>query len=224
MHTIGYSSTRFWDGQNRNFLELFVRKNWLDRLASVENDNCIQILDEYLADPVERPKYFEWMKQFVSFYQSGKWLQQYVWAFQEADKATSPRSIWSILNSRANPELTGSGLDTPPLDRALGLGGCFVIRELKRAGFLTNPHLDKHCYTPKARIRALMGSCGCTFTEAVADASWSASIHDFLVSKLGAERARFLGAYDLPFEILANNDGARADLFGQRFELPTDEP
>jgi hypothetical protein len=224
MHTIGYPSTRFWDGQNRNFLELFVRKNWLDRLASVQNDNCIQILDEYLADPVEQPKYFEWMKQFVSFYQSGKWLQQYVWAFQEADKATSPRSIWSILNSRANPELTGSGLDAPPLDRALGLGGCFVIRELKRAGFLTNPYLDKHCYTPKARIRALMRSCGCTFTEAVADASWSASIHDFLVSKLGAERARFLGAYDLPFEILANNDRARADLFGQSFELPSDEP
>jgi hypothetical protein len=223
MHTIGYSSTRFWDGQNRNFLELFVRKNWLDRLASVGNDHCIQILDEYLADPVERPKYFEWMKQFVSFYQSGKWLQQYVWAFLEADKASNPRSIWSILNSRANPELTGSGLDTPPLDRALGLGGCFVIRELKRAGFLTNPHLDKHCYTPKARIRALMGSCGCTFPEAVADASWSGSIHDFLVNKLGAERARFLGSYDLPFEILANNDGARAAVFGQTFELPSDE-
>jgi hypothetical protein len=46
----------------------------------------------------------------------------------------------------------------PPLTKVLGIGACFVARELARAEVInpTNPQLQDHCYPPVGRVRRLL--------------------------------------------------------------------
>ena len=66
-----------------------------------------------------------------------------------------------ITAIRASLAFQGGGLDAPPVSRTLGIGTCFVVRELVRAKVTTNHLSFRHCYVPSGRVRRLMSLLGC---------------------------------------------------------------
>jgi hypothetical protein len=220
-HTMG----RTIPGQHRKFIEKFVEKGWLKTLAEPNSsaESLIRILDEYLYDPFCRAEYYEWMKQFISFYQSSRWLTTYVFSLAEMDKIQERFPLSAVFNVRENPWFSGTGIDAPPLDRALGIGGCFLVREFIRRGLLSNPFAYEHAYVPKAGTRAVLAKLGCAFPEGQADATFSLRIHEFLVKNLDEERATFGKYFDIPFAIMAKHPELLDELSGIDIE-PLEEP
>lgn len=202
-HTMG----RTIPGQHKNFINLCSEKKWLDRFAdpTASPDSLLSILDEYLADPFARSSYYHWMKQFISFYQISKWLPTYVYSIVEIAKIKEPFSLDTIFNIRRNSGMTGSGLDAPPLDRGLGIGTCFVVRELLRCGFFDNVFAYEHAFVPRRAVRSVLARLGATFADAQSEPVMSKEIFRFLCDNLGNDRAHFHKSFDIPFAVLAKN-------------------
>ncbi len=67
LHTLGRTQLV----QHRDFLRRCDKKGWLDVFADVEQDGrrWIEMLEEYLDDPIGTLDYYLWMKQFVVIFQ-----------------------------------------------------------------------------------------------------------------------------------------------------------
>ena len=206
-HTMGRATPQ----QNRSFLERCRDNGWLQVFASPptnrENrENWMEILEHFLDQSGETIQFYNWMRQFVSIVQFANWLNDYGDAFLEIDKLFDRFSLTDITRLRSSSRFQGSGSDfaAPSIDRTLGIGACFVVRELMRLEVLSSVHAHEHCYTPVERVRELLESIG--FRDLHSDASqrWqqSVTIHEFLSGYLG-ECATFNGAFDIPFLIIA---------------------
>ena len=202
-HTMGRAS----HGQHRSFLEKFIKEGWLGRLADPNHspESILSILDDYLADPIARSEYYQWMKQFISFYQSSKWLSAYVYSLTEIAKMHEPFALETIFNLRQNADMTGTGLNAPPLDRGLGIGACFIVRELLRCGFFDNSFAHEHAFVPRRGVRSIIAKIGGPFTDAQSEIVMSKEIFAYLKEHLGEEKAHFHKSFDIPFAVLAKH-------------------
>jgi len=93
----------------------------------------------------------------------------------------------------------------PPLGKILGIGQTFIIRELLRAGILTNPAMHRYAYVPVRRVRGILQAIGCQQIREGGEhrnIANSEQIYQFLVRHLGEKDATFCGDYDLPFLML----------------------
>lgn len=192
---------------HRNFLSLCGSRGWLDTFStqSAADERWMDSLRGYLTGHAEVLEYFQWMRGFASFYQLGRWLDEYVEVLLQADR-TGARSLRMLLAPGVNPDWQGSGLDAPPLTRTLGMGGPFVLRELLRGGALNSADLAPLAYVPTRRLRHLMSTLMLrTLPENDVEAA-SRSIHHYLTQRVGEAPARFNGQYDLPFHILLGTD------------------
>ncbi len=229
MHTLG--RTRPW--QDSGFLRLCRDRGWLDTFArsTKQRDSWMEVLVEYLQDQVEHADYFLWMSRFVGLFQLSHWLHEYAELFLRIDGRREPFQLGTLLTPRAD---MNSPVDAPPLTRVLGIGACFVIRELARAGVIdaTNPALQEHCYPPVGRVRRLLIELGCaglgdptrTIDERLGQ---SRIIHEFLSQHLGPERAHFGYTFDLPLLEVAEDRKLRTGFLGQagdRAEFDVQEP
>lgn len=204
-HTMG----RTRSGQHRTFLESCEQRGWLRVFSDPDSraEDWIRVLEEYLEEQVEDAPYYQWMKQFISIYQVSKYLDGYVNSLLEIDRyAPGAFSIDHIREPMASPEQQGGGYAVPSLRRALGIGICFILREMNRMGLVRNPDIQRYCYVPSKRVRDI-------FTDHLGLSSLliengiqaSQLIHGFLTENLGAEKATFRGSFDLPFLTLADN-------------------
>lgn len=211
-HTIGRCSQE----QHREFLDMFTNEGWLSRLAdpNATPESWLSIIDDYLATQTALPQYYNWMRGFISYYQTARWLPSYVFSLLEIANMNYPFRLDSVFNIRVNPEMTGTGLDAPPLDRALGIGACFVIRELMRSGLFDNRHAYEHAYVPSAGVCDILKRLGCFFPEGDSNISWSRDIYKFLRENLGEERADFQKSFDIPFILLSRDTQLQSDVFG----------
>jgi hypothetical protein len=202
-HTMGRTN----HGQHRNFIKLCIDKKWLDRFADpkASPDSLLSILDEYLADPYARSWYYQWMKQFISFYQISKWLTTYVISIGDFAKRNGPFSLETVFNIRRDSGMTGTGLDAPPLDRGLGIGACFVVRELLRCGFFDNPWAYEHAFVPRRAIRSVLTKLGAPLTDDDSKPTMSTEIFRFLRDNLADDKAHFHKSFDIPFAVLAKH-------------------
>jgi hypothetical protein len=209
--------------QHREFLRRCDRKGWLDVFAEREQDarRWMEVLEQYLEDPSDTHDYYQWMKQFVVIFQISRWLPEYVEGFLNVDRITRPFGLDEIVAPRTSALFSGGGPDAPALTRALGIGTCFVLRELMRLRVLRKPWAYRYCYVPALRVCSLLENLGCSAVGALPSAERSSEIHRFLVSHLGAERATFDQAFDLPLLALAEDPDLQDRLMGH--ELPREE-
>jgi len=111
----------------------------------------------------------------------------------------------NVLKPRSASKLGGGGISAPPFHKTLGIGACFVVRELLRLKVVDGAKLPHACaYVPTKGVRDLLASWGyLQFEGARADIGLAKEIHTILVEHLGQEDARFDGAYDIPFQLMA---------------------
>lgn len=110
-------------------------------------------------------------------------------------------------------------MDAPPIDPALGIGVCFVLRELVRNGVLhRNEHAHKYCFVPVKGVRDLFTRMGCEGLQNESSEQWIASktIHDFILDHFDGdvEMASFEKAFDLPFYLISSRPDLQMQLLG----------
>jgi len=155
------------------------------------------------------------MKQFVGIYQVSRHLNDYIEAFLAVGRFNCPFSLTQVSNTKASSAHQGGGVSAPPLSRVLGMGQCFILRELMRHGVLKNPLAHRHCYVPVGRVRRMLLTMGCDgLLNRQRPWEWSSTIHSFLRDKLGsADAATFHGDFDIPLQIIAEDKELQALFF-----------
>jgi hypothetical protein len=199
-HTLG--RVRFQ--QNRQFVQLCDNLLLLDGLANVAvhpADWLIRV-EEYAEAKGQWVEYYHWIKQLLGVFLVARKLDHYGDAFLQAGKFTEPFSLDHIVSPNTSQYLDFTG---PSLQRVLGMGACFLMRELLRKEVLRNSYCHPHCYVPHRRVRRLLEELGCPGLAGheVDSDVYSRQIHEFLCEWLGAEKATFERCFDLPFLILA---------------------
>lgn len=162
------------------------------------------MLDDYLGTPTYDIRFYHWIRQFVSTYQIARWLPEYVLSFLAIDKFKKRFDLDQVTRPAMNPEFAGGGPSAPPLTRALGIGACFVVRELVRTGVLKKDLANDHAFVAIGRVRSVLARLGMTDLHGEA-ASYrqSPQIHRFLLDHLGPDKAHFDRCFDLPFLAIA---------------------
>ena len=215
LHTMG----RRQPEQHRSFIKLWRDNGWLQEFADPQTNQqlWIQILVDFLDQSGEIIEFYDWMRQYASFVQFAKWLKVYADAFLEIDRCSDQFLLTDITRLRSSSRFQGSDLYAPSIDRALGIGACFVVRELMRLGVLSSESAHEHCYTPVSRVRKLLESIGCPDLDSNTHQRWerSKTIYEFLSEHL-EDRATFNKAYDVPFLIIANDENLQNQFFRTR--------
>lgn len=204
LQTIGRANPQ----QHRNFLRQCAQRGWLDVFADplMPADDWIRVLEDFLGAQAYDIPFYHWVRQFVSVYQIARWLPEYVWTFLSIDKMKQRFDLDQVIRPATNPDFSGGGPSAPPLTRALGIGSCFVVRELVRTGVLTSSLAHDHAYVPIGRVRHVLARLGMTGLDGeLANHRHSRRIHDFLIDHLGSERADFNRGFDLPFLAIADD-------------------
>jgi hypothetical protein len=137
----------------------------------------------------------------VSLYQLSRNLPEYVEAFRYLDRAKAAVNLDQILKLHSSAIFQGSGLDAPSIKRTLGLGACFVARELTRLGVLQSSYVHSHCFVPVQRVRNRFVELGCHLEEMPAFEQ-SAQIYNFLRTHLDEKQATFNNSFDIPFQVI----------------------
>jgi hypothetical protein len=173
---------------------------------SAESDRWMAFVKDYLKEQVEEAEYFNWMRHFVGFFQISRHLDDYIDLFLAIDRIDRPFQLGQILNSRASVLLQGGGVSAPPLSRVLGIGACFVVRELVRQRVLKSQYAVRHCFVPSRRVRTLFQRLGCDGLDLQTN-RWDMSQHlyRFASEHLGDLRATFADDFDIPFQFLAED-------------------
>jgi len=208
-HTMG----RTRPGQHRHFLLLCEERGWFQVFADPASraEDWIAVLEQYLEEQVQDAVYYQWMKQFISIYQVAKYLNEYVGCLLDIDRYPPGRlNIDEIVEPLTSSVQQHGGYEAPSLKRALGIGLCFVLREMRRLGLISDPRVNEFCYVPAQRVRDMfVEDLGCKELAFENKTSASKMIHDFLVEHLGTEMATFHCSFDLPFLTLVDNDDLR---------------
>jgi hypothetical protein len=208
-HTLGLVG----HAQNRGFIETCQRQGWWDRAFAkprpeMHPDDWMKVLDEYIDSQTDQQTYEHWMQRFPAIYRLARHLDAYRelmlrlpswnWALGECriDQVTRPRTASA---------LRGGGLAPPPIHKTLGIGACFVVRELLRLGVVSGDGAPHACaYVPTKAVRDVFVNWGYSgFDGAGADVNLSKRIHQIVAEHLTAEGARFGGAYDIPLQLFA---------------------
>jgi hypothetical protein len=110
-----------------------------------------------------------------------------------------------VTSPRSSAAFSGGGPDAPPIGAILGIGQCFLLRELVRHRIVTSPFAHRWCYLPHRRARDLI--------ERVGGPSWtgfeqlyvfSTEIHAFLSRHL--DDPTFDQSFDIPLTIVADDN------------------
>lgn len=208
-HTMGRTVAQ----QHRDFLRKCDHEGYLDMIADSEREpsNWMKWIDDFLDRQIDDSRFLQWMKQFVGIYQVSRHLDIYIGAFESVNQIDRQFELTQIVNPRSSVLYQGGGFDAPPLSRVLGMGQCFVLRELVRNGIIKNNKAHQHCYVPVKRVRDLLMYLGCDgLTQATRKWELSREIHRFLCDHIGLEKARFNLAFDIPLQIIAEDEDLQA--------------
>lgn len=223
-HTLG----RMKFHRDRTFVQLCDQLQIQDRLAEAEVDPAGWLLrvEEYLESKPHWVKYYHWLKLLPGIFFVARKLAHYGDGFLQAEKINHAFSLDHIISPNESEYLNFTG---PSLQRVLGMGACFIMRECSRKNVILNPHAHPHCYVPHGKVRRLFEELGCPgmTTREVNPAVYSRQIYEFLCDHLGAEKATFEHCFDLPFLTLAysqrrkrkRNRKLHMRLFGRELNL-----
>jgi hypothetical protein len=191
----------------RNFVVLCQERGWLRELARAHDDPAawLRLLDDYIDDMVDEFPFQLWIRLLVALFIVGRRLDEYVEALQSIDRLPPPFTPDQVFNPRTAAVFQGGGPDAAPIGHILGIGSCFVLRELASAKVVSNALIHPYCFVPTRRVRWLVRALGGPDVSIIGGARWnqSAAIYEFLSEQLGAENATFDGVFDLPLQLLA---------------------
>jgi hypothetical protein len=214
LHTMG----RAGDGQHRQFLQNCEDQGWLDMFASSEPDSerWMAFVSSYLERQVDEAEYFHWMRQFVGIFQMSRYLDDYIELFLAIERVNRAFQLTEITRPLTSSLFQGGGIGAPPLCRVLGLGACFIVRELVRLGLLRNHFAYRHCYVPTKRVRDIFYLLGCNGLDIQVE-RWNISthIHNFISQQIGPNRATFSDAFDIPFQFIAEDMSLQQRFFAR---------
>ncbi len=197
---------RSQDTQRRDFLRLCLGRGWIEDLAHIRerSRDWLRCWREYVAGQIDRIMYFHWMKQLLGLSVIAYWLDEYVEALLALRRATGPLALEDVMNPRSSPMFSGGGPDAPPLAPILGIGQCFILRELIRKGVLDNQFAHRWCYVPHSRVRRLIERLNGPIWNEGDGERWrfSVNIHEFLNEQLGSDHT-FCCDFDIPLTIIA---------------------
>ncbi len=212
LHTMGRAGA----GQHRQFLQNCEDDGWLDMFAASEPDSerWMAFVSSYLERQVDEAEYFHWMRQFVGIFQMSRYLDDYIELFLAIDRVNRTFQLTEITRPLASSLFQGGGIGAPPLCRVLGLGACFIVRELVRLGLLKSHFAFRHCFVPTKRVRDVFKLLGCEGLDLKVE-RWNISTHiyDFVIQQIGPERATFSDAFDIPFQFIAEDDSLQQRFF-----------
>jgi hypothetical protein len=206
----GMGRTR--EEQHRGFIEKCQLMGWWQTFSEVDPklypNKWMDIIEDYAEGQHDDEQWSQWMAQFPKLYRLARWLHEYAELFQSVDRYTTNFSLDSLKTPRASFVYQGGGIDAPPLNRTLKVGGPFVIRELLHRGGISNPLAIPHAYAPIQRIRDWFAEFGKVVET-------SQDIYDLLCKPehLGEAEATFGGAYDIPLRLVAGDEGLQERLF-----------
>ena len=213
LQTIGWTTPQ----ANRNFIAECTERGWLHDVAddSSQPGRWLESLKAHIGDQESEIKYFQWMKHLVGLAIIAEHLDEYVELFLAVDRIGQHFSLDSVSSPRTSSFFQGGGPDAPPVSEVLGIGQCFIMRELVRHGVLTNAHVYPHCYVPFERTRRVVSRLGGPKLDDSGERRWDRSrrMYDFLHGVL-EYRATFDLCFDLPLWLIG--DKQRPDL-EQRF-------
>lgn len=211
-HTMGRTKAE----QHRTFLDRCRQRGWMDVFAAkdIDAESWIDVLDDFIDSPLDSDEFSHWMKLFPNLYRVSKWLDDYVEAFLAVDQFESDFVLNDITLVRSSQRFQGGGIDAPRIDRALGIGACFVMREIVRGRIVSQPLAHRHCYVPSRRIRNFFSELGCNL-DGQHGPQVSILIYEFIVRFLGHEKASFEDSFDLPFIRLLDSKGNQRDILGR---------
>jgi hypothetical protein len=212
-HTMGFGQGH--RDQNRGFLEMCRQQGWWEQVfAKADPRNNFEawmgVLDAYIDAQTDTQTYEQWMQRFPAIYRLACYLDDYrelmlglpTWGWKDGDCRLAQDNV---LKPRAASKLGGGGISAPPFHKTLGIGACFVVRELLRLKVVDGAKVPHACaYVPTKRVRDLFAQWGYVQFEGTgADIGLSKEIHAILVEHLGSQDARFDGAYDIPLQLMA---------------------
>lgn len=215
-HTMGWFDPMSPD---RNFLALCRDKGWLDTFANPGSTakDWIGVLDKYLDEKIESDiSYQHWMRQFVGIYQLARELPEYVGAFSRIGEVRDSFSLDAFTRLKQSPLFSRGGYSASRIDRTLGAGACFVVRELVRKELITSPHAYEHCYTPVNAVRDRFFELGCDDLEDDTKVNNSKIMFRFLREHMDQKKVTFDHSFDLPFLFITKGWGS-IDEFARNF-------
>lgn len=176
--------------QHKGFIAFLKRKKWWDEYCrnQVDSERWMKTLDQCLEEEeFARGEYRHWFGLFVRIYQFSKHLDDYVSLFETWNDMEVCEKC-DLVSIKANSKLSGSGIDAPGLQYALGeqTGLSFVCREMVRRGAIRNPLLHRFCFVPYPPVSEF-----CSFLRDSED------LFDKAVHELGEEKATFDLAFDI---------------------------
>ncbi|GMW01532.1 MAG: hypothetical protein AMXMBFR84_26690 [Candidatus Hydrogenedentota bacterium] len=212
-HTMGRARPE----QHRNFVNLCAQKRWLDVFVAKESsaEDWIRVLDEYIDNPIDSGEFSHWMKLFPNIYRVARYLDEYVGAFIAIEGLQRTFDLKEITILRSSPVFQGGGHDAPDLSRTLGIGACFVMRELVRKQILKNPHAHRYCFTPTKRVRDVFQAFGCADVADFERDRNAIYIYRFVAEHLGEQDATFDLSFDVPFYFLAQDPSLQQQTLGR---------
>lgn len=213
LETIGRTKPR----AHLSFLQLAQDKRWMSQVVEASPDSsrrAIEILEAFLDRQVQSIEHFQWIKEFLSVSMFSKWLDQYAKAILSVNDMTGSLNLEEVFCPRINHRFERGGPDAPPLTQTLGIGVCFVMRELMRHGIITNAAAYRYCYMPTKGVREIIKQLGGPDVGEDAEYRYDRSsiIYDFLTKHLGSEKATFLHDFDIPLQILARDEELRRNI------------
>lgn len=194
----------FTDEQHRDFVRLCDTHGWIQRLAQIEHDRngWLACWNQYIDGQINRIRYFHWMKHLLGLSVIARFLPEYVEAFLAVDRMSGDFGLDEVANPRASGAFSGGGPDAPPLGQIIGVGQCFIMRELTRSGVIRNSAAHRWCFVPLSLVRQLIARIGGPAWSRTGPLwSFSAEIHAFLKQHL--EDPSLTLGFDIPLLLVA---------------------
>lgn len=194
----------FTDEQHREFLRLCDERGWIEQLAQIERDRhaWLSCWDQYIDGQVDRIRYFHWMKNLLGLSVIARFLPEYVEAFLAVDRMAEGLTLDQVTSPRTSAAFSGGGPDAPPVGQIVGVGQCFIMRELVRHRLIRKPGAHRWCFVPLRQVRKLIGRLGGPEWGGQGHLwRFSAEIHAFLADHL--EDATLNLGFDIPLRLVA---------------------
>lgn len=220
------------DEQHKSFVDAGFREGWWQELSESrppdEVHSWLERLERWSAPNHFDQQYLTWRRTFVDLYSVARWLDEYREIAVKLPRIIEEHGVISLngaLQPSYWPPAMRLSIDAAPINRSLGIGMNWMLRELLRHGAYETR--DEHLmlpfvWAPSRRVRILLNELGADVGER-ADKEASRTICDFVTKHLGDDR-RFDGDFDLPLQLITRRKhrGALETCFAEVGGAPSD--
>ena len=201
------------DPQHLGFIQRGMREGWWRNLAESRPPGdfrpWLESLERWSEPSQDDQVFLLWKRTLVDLYTIARGLDDYILLIRKlpGNIRAGSGSLDFILRPSSSSDASRLGADVAPINRSLGIGVNWLIRELVRHGVYRREDerlLAPHCWASTQRVRTLLNSLGAEIGDQP-DITVSRDIRDFVVEHIGANHARFEGDFDLPLQIVTRS-------------------